>query len=187
MSTTTQTLANMILMIFFTDAVGQGVYLATDMKLTHIKTPPRTTFIAGVAVIMPLRWAILTVSARWVSRMALYIICPNGRTVYSSSVIWGLIGPQRLYPAGNIYSPLLQSFWIGLAAPFITYFVYRWTKKCFWDLHVPLQSIFFPLLFFSFHESKLIHTCNYHQPLQLGFGQPNFNHFIRARWIPVSR
>lgn len=34
--------------------------------------------------------------------------CPNGETVYSSSIIWGLIGPARLYSVGGIYSGLVR-------------------------------------------------------------------------------
>lgn len=36
--------------------------------------------------------------------------CPNGRTVFSSSVVWGAIGAARLYSLGEIYSGLLHFF-----------------------------------------------------------------------------
>lgn len=36
--------------------------------------------------------------------------CPNGETVYSSSIIWGLIGPARLYSVGKIYSGLVRTY-----------------------------------------------------------------------------
>jgi hypothetical protein len=65
--------------------------------------------------------------------------CPNGRTVFSSSVIWGLIGPDRLYSVGKRYSSLLHFFWIGALTPVVTWYAYKKTgKKIFKDINWPL-------------------------------------------------
>ena len=65
--------------------------------------------------------------------------CPNGRTVFSSSVIWGLIGPARLYSYGKIYSKLLHFFWIGALMPVITYLLWKKTgKEIFRKINWPL-------------------------------------------------
>lgn len=65
--------------------------------------------------------------------------CPNGRTVFSSSVIWGLIGPARLYSVGSIYSGLLHFFWIGALIPVVTWLLYKKTgKKIFRSINWPL-------------------------------------------------
>lgn len=58
--------------------------------------------------------------------------CPVGRTVFSSSVVWGAIGPGRLYSAGKIYSGLLHFFWIGALMPVLTWCIWKRTKKDFW-------------------------------------------------------
>ena len=55
--------------------------------------------------------------------------CPNGRTVFSSSVIWGAIGPARVYSVGKIYSGLLHFFWIGALMPVITYLLWKYWRK----------------------------------------------------------
>ncbi|KAM3421973.1 hypothetical protein BST61_g2350 [Cercospora zeina] len=55
--------------------------------------------------------------------------CPNGRTVFSSSVIWGLVGPGRLYSVGKIYSSLLHFFWIGALVPVVPWATWKYTKK----------------------------------------------------------
>jgi OPT family oligopeptide transporter len=121
-----------------------------DMKLAHyLKVPPRTTFFAqGIATILGALtqagvtiWMLGNIDGICETDQADSFTCPNGRTVYSSSVIWGLVGPRRLYSAGKIYSSLLHFFWIGLLAPFVTYFLYRWTKNRFWKL------INWPLIF----------------------------------------
>jgi OPT family oligopeptide transporter len=67
--------------------------------------------------------------------------CPNGRTTYSSSVIWGAIGPGRLYSAGKIYSGLLHFFWIGALMPVITWAIWKKTGQEIWT------KVNWPLIF----------------------------------------
>ena len=55
-------------------------------------------------------------------------ICPVGRTVFSSSIIWGVIGPARLYSFGKPYASLLHFFWIGPLMPLITWLLWKKTK-----------------------------------------------------------
>jgi OPT family oligopeptide transporter len=49
--------------------------------------------------------------------------CPGGRIFFSASVIWGLIGPARVFSPGQIYSGLLAFFVVGAVTPVIIYFV----------------------------------------------------------------
>lgn len=143
-------LANMIFKILSTDVVGQGVYFAMDMKLGHyLKIPPRTLFVAqGLATILGALtqagvtlWMLGHIADICASDQPDGFSCPNGRTVYSSSVIWGLVGPRRLYSIGQIYSPLLHFFWIGAITPVLTYILYKHTRARIWKL------INWPLIF----------------------------------------
>ncbi|KAF2773854.1 small oligopeptide transporter, OPT family [Teratosphaeria nubilosa] len=119
-------LANMIFKILSEDVVAQDIFFAQDQKLGHyFKVAPKTVFFAqGFAVVLD---------------QSDGFTCPNGRTVFSSSVIWGLIGPKRLYSIGRIYSGLLHFFWIGALIPIITwalrkYYKKDWLKKINWPL-----------------------------------------------------
>jgi OPT family small oligopeptide transporter len=143
-------LANMLFKILSTDVVGQGVYFAMDMKLGHyLKIPPRLLFVAqGSATILGALtqagvtlWMLGNIDGICTKDQADGFSCPNGRTVYSSSVIWGLVGPRRLYSAGKIYSPLLHFFWIGALAPVVTYSLYKYTKRRIF------KSMNWPLIF----------------------------------------
>jgi OPT family small oligopeptide transporter len=134
-------LANMCFKILSTDVVGQGIYFAMDMKLGHyMKIPPRTMFFAqGLATILGALtqagvtlWMLGHVNDVCSADQADGFSCPNGRTVYSSSVIWGLVGPSRLYSAGKIYASLNHFFWIGAITPVITWLLYKYTKREFW-------------------------------------------------------
>ena len=129
-------LANMIFKILSTDVVGQGLFFAQDMKLAHyLKVPPRTLFFAqGLATILGALtqtgvtlWMLGNINDVCNQHQSSGFSCPNGRTTFSSSVIWGAIGPGRLYSAGKIYSGLLHFFWIGALMPLLTWVAW---KKC---------------------------------------------------------
>lgn len=81
--------------------------------------------------------------------------CPQGRTVYSSSVIWGLVGPSRLYSVGQIYSGLLHFFWIGLILPPITYYIWKRTNSDF------VRKINWPLIFVGTYNVPPATGINY--------------------------
>jgi hypothetical protein len=51
--------------------------------------------------------------------------CPQGRVNFTSSIIWGAIGPKRLYSIGKQYSGLLHFFWIGALLPIISYYLMK--------------------------------------------------------------
>ncbi|KAI0882943.1 small oligopeptide transporter [Annulohypoxylon maeteangense] len=141
-------MANILFKTLSTDVVGQGLYFAADMKLGHyLKIPPRTMFFAqGIATILGALtqvgvtlWMLGNIPGVCDSDQPNGFSCPQGRTVYSSSVIWGLVGPARLYSVGKIYSGLLHFFWIGLVLPPITYFIWKKTgndvvRKINWPL-----------------------------------------------------
>ncbi|KAI5867370.1 small oligopeptide transporter [Durotheca rogersii] len=141
-------IANILFKVLSQDVVGQGLYFAADLKLGHyLKIPPRTLFCAqGLATVLGALtqvgvtlWMLGNVPDICAPDQPNGFSCPNGRTVYSSSVIWGLVGPGRLYSVGTIYSGLLHFFWIGLILPPITYYVWKRTgsdvvRKINWPL-----------------------------------------------------
>ncbi|KAJ5620322.1 hypothetical protein N7510_004306 [Penicillium lagena] len=176
-------LANMIFKVLSTDVVGQGVYFAMDMKLAHyLKVPPRTCFAAqGVATLLGALtqagvtiWMLGNIEDICEQHQSDGFSCPNGRTVYSSSVIWGLVGPRRLYSAGQIYSGLLHFFWIGAIAPLVTYGLYRVTRREFW------KFINWPLIFVGTYNVPPATGINYSSWALVNF---IFNYFIRRRFF----
>lgn len=127
----------MLFKLLSTDVVGQGLYFAQDskssravsvrgpvrlispvVKLAHyLKIPSITLFFAqGLATILGALtqvgvtlWMLGNVDGICTDDQPNGFTCPNGETVYSSSIIWGLIGPARLYSVGMIYSGLVSS------------------------------------------------------------------------------
>ncbi|KAI2617714.1 small oligopeptide transporter [Hypomontagnella submonticulosa] len=157
-------IANILFKILSTDVVGQGLYFAADMKLGHyLKIPPRTLFWAqGLATVLGALtqagvtlWMLGNVPDICSLDQPNGFSCPQGRTVYSSSVIWGLVGPARLYSVGQIYSPLLHFFWIGLILPPITYYIWKKTGNDF------IRKINWPLIFVGTYNVPPATGINY--------------------------
>ena len=65
--------------------------------------------------------------------------CPGATVFYSASVIWGLIGPARIFNPGKTYSALFWFFGIGAITPALFFFAAkRFPKSPFKYLNAPL-------------------------------------------------
>ena len=58
-----------------------------------------------------------------------------------ASVIWGLIGPQRIFSPGQIYSGLFYFFGVGAVMPIVFYFAARKFPAS------PIKYLMAPLIF----------------------------------------
>ena len=43
--------------------------------------------------------------------------CAGSKVVYNASIIWGTIGPQRMFQQGQVYSGLMYFFILGVSCP----------------------------------------------------------------------
>jgi OPT family oligopeptide transporter len=99
--------------------------------------------------------------------------CPQGRVNFTSSIIWGAIGPARLYSIGKMYSGLLHLFWIGALLPVITFLL----KKRFPNNSL-LRSIHWPLFFAGTGNLPPATGINYTTAFAVSF---IFNKVIKTR------
>lgn len=160
----------------------QGMYFSQDLKLGHyMKLPPRVTFtaqmVAGVwsslVQIATMNWALGAINKVCQSDQPNRYTCPNGRVFFNASVIWGVIGPQRMFSIGQIYSPLMF-FWIaGLILPIVIYFAARSFPKS------PIRYLNAPLIFSGAGLIPPATPLNY---LSWGIVGFVFNKWIRDRW-----
>ncbi|KAE8374186.1 OPT oligopeptide transporter protein-domain-containing protein [Aspergillus bertholletiae] len=130
--------ANMAFKFYGYVAVAQGLEFVADMKLAHyLHIAPRTLFVAqglatligaivqcGVTVFM-----ITRIDGVCTPDAAGGFSCPHGRVTYSSSLIWGALGPGRNFSPGQIYGNLLWFFLAGPLVVIITYLIGRRWKK----------------------------------------------------------
>lgn len=146
-----------------------------------MKLPPRVTFtaqmVAGVwsslVQIATMNWALGAIKQVCQSDQPNRYTCPNGRVFFNASVIWGVIGPQRMFSIGQIYSPLMF-FWIaGLILPIVIYFAARSFPKS------PIRYLNAPLIFSGAGLIPPATPLNY---LSWGIVGFVFNKWIRDRW-----
>lgn len=101
---------------------NQAVTFAQDMKLGHyMKVSPRLLFWAqmlasiwgSIVQIGVLRWSYGAIENLCDSDQKSNYTCPNGRVFFNASVIWGVIGPERVFGNGAVYHQTLFFFFLG--------------------------------------------------------------------------
>ncbi|KAJ5091060.1 hypothetical protein NUU61_005930 [Penicillium alfredii] len=160
----------------------QGMYFSQDLKLGHyMKIPPRVTFAAQMVAglwsslvqIGVLNWALGAIKDVCSQHQPNHYSCPNGRVFFNASVIWGVIGPKRMFSIGELYSPLMF-FWIaGALFPVVIYFGAR-AFPC-----SPIRYLSAPLIFGGAGLIPPATPLNYLSWGLVGF---IFNRLIRNRW-----
>ncbi|CAJ2510032.1 Uu.00g059320.m01.CDS01 [Anthostomella pinea] len=161
--------------------MSQALSFVADLKFGHyMKIPPRTMFMAQVVAttlscfiqIAVLNFALNNVDGICELTQPHRFTCPGGRVFFSASVIWGLIGPARVFSPGQIYSGLLVFFVVGAITPVVIYFyVRRWPKS-------PARYLMAPLIFGGAGSIPPATPLNYLSWGVMGFV---FNFLIKKR------
>ena len=102
-----------------------------------MKLPPRLTFsvqmvaglLSSVVQIAVMNWALSTIPEVCSSTQPNNYTCPNGRVFFNASIIWGAIGPARMFSPGQTYSGLLWFFLVGAISPVAIYIAARVFRK----------------------------------------------------------
>ncbi|KAI3343510.1 OPT oligopeptide transporter protein-domain-containing protein [Ustulina deusta] len=130
--------------------MSQALSFVADLKFGHyMKIPPRTMFMAQVVAttiscfiqVAVLNFALTNIDGICDITQPQRFTCPGGRVFFSASVIWGLIGPARVFSPGQVYSGLLSFFAIGAVTPVIIYFAAKRYPRS------PVKYLMAPLIF----------------------------------------
>ncbi|KAJ1934285.1 hypothetical protein EC988_008856, partial [Linderina pennispora] len=96
-------------------AMSQALSLISDQKLGHyMKVPPRHMFwaqvvgtiIASTVQLATAYWVMHTVDDLCTQEGYPWT-CRNANAFFSATIIWGLVGPERMFGNGSSYSPML--------------------------------------------------------------------------------
>ncbi|KAB8077449.1 OPT oligopeptide transporter protein-domain-containing protein [Aspergillus leporis] len=116
------------------NSIKHAMDFAQDLKMgQYMKVPPRVLFcgqvyasiIATMAQTGVLRWMLGHISQLCDPKNPNRFTCNGSKVMYNASLIWGTIGPQRMFQNGQTYNALVYFFIIGPAATVIVYFLYR--------------------------------------------------------------
>lgn len=165
-------------------SMSQGILFTEDFKIGHyMKIPPRAMFcaqvvatvIAGTVQLGVLSWMFSTIPniCRPEQQDMSGFTCVNTQVFATSSVVWGVVGPQRQFSHGNLYYPLLFFFIIGAILPLIVWLLARRFK----DVTI-LHYINIPLIFAGLGLIPQASAVNYVPWALVGF---LFQYIIRRR------
>jgi hypothetical protein len=159
--------ANMIFKTIALIGTTQAMQFAGDLKLGHyMKIPPRMMFIVQVVavfvscftVVGVQNWLFANITDICTETAQHGFTCPSTRTFASASVIWGAVGPARIFSPGAYvfsdhscsrfshfdvllprYAPLLYFFLIGAILPVPFYLLARRYPLSFWRyINIPV-------------------------------------------------
>ncbi|GAV59662.1 OPT domain-containing protein [Cephalotus follicularis] len=147
-------LANVSFKTYGYISMSQALGFLSDFKLGHyMKIPPRSMFIAQLVGTI----ASSTVyfgTAWWLLESVENICdtdllpegspwtCPSDDVFYNASIIWGVVGPLRMFTKLGVYPELNWFFLIGLLAPIPGWWLSRKYPEKKW-----LKMIHMPMLF----------------------------------------
>lgn len=175
-------IANLMVKLYGFVPMRQGLDFSRDLKLAqYMKVPPVLLFwmqiyctvFAALVNVCVQRWMRLNIEGICDINQPDGFSCAGGRTIYNASIIWGAVGPRKMFSAGKMYHPILYFFLIGMLVPFITYALYkRHPQKWYGKLNAPV--------FFTGSGNIPPATgVNYASFAIVGFV---FNYLIKKKW-----
>lgn len=162
--------------------MSQALYFAQDLKLGHyMKVPPRVMFSSQVIAsiwsaivqILVMNWALDNIPDVCSLDQASNYTCPGSRVFFTASIIWGAIGPARIFSGKAIYASL-QWFWlVGAITPIVTWLLARrWPKSLWRYVNTPV----------IYGGPGLLPPATVYIYLCWGFVGVIFNWFIKRRY-----
>ncbi|KAK3164847.1 hypothetical protein QOZ80_1AG0025590 [Eleusine coracana subsp. coracana] len=182
-------IANVVFKVYGYMSMSQAISFLSDFKLGHyMKIPPKSMFlvqfvgtiVAGTVNLGVAYWllgsipnicndALLPADSPWT--------CPSDRVFFDASVIWGLVGPRRIFGALGNYAALNWFFLVGAAGPVIQYALHRTFPHKPW---IPMINL--PVLIGATASMPPATAVNYNSWLLIGIV---FNFFVfryRKKW-----
>ncbi|WOK95239.1 oligopeptide transporter 5-like [Canna indica] len=169
-------LANVAFKTYGYISMSQALGFLSDFKLgQYMKIPPRSMFaaqlvgtlIANVTYFGTAWWLLETIpnicqpdklpeGSPWT--------CPGDEVFYSASIIWGVVGPKRMFGPGSIYSTLNFYFLLGFVLPVIVWVFSRLFPDKKW---IPLIN--FPVILGATGAMPPAKAVNFNSWLIVGF------------------
>ncbi|XP_047947729.1 oligopeptide transporter 4-like isoform X2 [Salvia hispanica] len=182
-------IANVCFKVYGYMSMAQAVSFLSDFKLGHyMKIPPRSMFIVqSVGTVIA---GTINISVAWWLLTSIKNICqddllppdspwtcPGDRVFFDASVIWGLVGPKRIFGSLGDYSSMNWFFLGGAIGPVIVWLLHKAFPRQSW---IPLINL--PVLLGATGMMPPATPLNYNAWIIFG---TIFNYFVfryRKRW-----
>ncbi|KAH7926403.1 OPT oligopeptide transporter [Leucogyrophana mollusca] len=164
--------------------ITQALQFCSDLKVGHyMKIPPRTLFWAQVSSTIISATVQLAVQTWMFSNIPDIcdplqknsFTCVNMHTFGTGTIIWGVIGPARIFSPGQTYNGLLWFFLVGALCPVVSWILLMKWPNSF------IRYVSFPVFFAGTHFMPPASALNYVPWAIVGF---IFQYVIRRRYFP---
>ncbi|KAK5782677.1 oligopeptide transporter 6 [Gossypium arboreum] len=144
--------ANMCFKVYGYISMVQALTFVSDFKLGHyMKIPPRSMFTAQMVGTLVAVF-VYTITAWWLMEEIPNLCdtsllphdspwtCPMDRVFFDASVIWGLVGPRRIFGTEGEYGDVNWFFLGGALAPFLVWLAHKVFPDKEWIrlIHMPV-------------------------------------------------
>lgn len=110
-------------------------YITNQKQAHYLRIPPRALFrvqiissiVYSFVCVGILNLAINTIEDYCTPHQKQKFSCPNSTTFYSASVLWGVIGPKKVF--GHLYPVLQWCFLIGFLLAFPCWALRKWGRR----------------------------------------------------------
>ncbi|XP_027347097.1 oligopeptide transporter 7-like [Abrus precatorius] len=169
-------IANILFKVYGNGSMRQGISFLQDFKLGHyMKIPPRVMFIAQIlgttiSALMHLgtAWWLINTIPNICNRELLPVgspwTCPSDHVFYDASVIWGLIGPRRIFGDIGHYTAINWFFLVGAIAPTLVWVAHKAFPNRQW-----IRLVNIPVLLAAVAEMPPGTPVNYTSWVLVGF------------------
>lgn len=168
----------------------QGIQFIQDQKLAHyMKLPPRTVFTAqvfatavgGVVQLAVQTWAFANIEGICSKNQIDKFNCANYRVFGTASIVWGLIGPEKLFSPGRRYNNLMYGFLVGALAPIVVWLLAKKFPKSGWRL------VNMPVIFTGTGNIPPATGANYLPAIAIGFcSQYMWKRYKHVSWAKYN-
>ncbi|PBP27598.1 UPF0075-domain-containing protein [Diplocarpon rosae] len=134
---------------------AHALRFSNDLKLAHyVKIPPRHTFAAQTIATLLSTFVCVGVINFQINEIPDVcqpnqknrFTCPDINTFFTAAVLWGTLGPHKMFGSGGQYTALLMGFPIGLLLPVVVYYAQKRLPKQKWLRQVhPVVLLYGPL------------------------------------------
>jgi OPT family oligopeptide transporter len=120
---------------------AHALRFSNDLKLAHyVKIPPKHTFwaqmiatvISSLVCTGVLNFQMNQIEDVCTPTQKDHYTCPGINQFFTAAVLWGTIGPKKVFGRGGQYTALLVGFPIGFLLPFVIYYAQKKFPKQSW-------------------------------------------------------
>ncbi|KAK3689067.1 OPT oligopeptide transporter protein-domain-containing protein [Podospora appendiculata] len=147
---------------------AHAVWFANDLKLAHyVKIPPRQTFMAQVIATLISTFicvGVLNFQMNDIPNVCTKdapnkMTCPGINTFFTASVLWGTIGPKKVFGVGGQYTALMVGWPLGVVVAVAIWWLQRRFKAQKWMRQI--------------HPIALLYGAIYWAPYNLSYVTPS--------------